>query len=389
MVFVGPSGCGKTTALRMVAGLEEISERRDPIGERGRQRPFRRASGTSRWSSRTTRSTRTRRCTTTSPSRSSCGSSPKRRSTGRVQRIARLLELEEQLKRRPRQLSGGQRQRVAMGQGDRPRAAGVPDGRAALEPRREAADPDARGDLTTPQGARDHDDLRHPRSGGGDDAGSARRRDAERRAAAGCAAAGTVRPPGQHLRRRLHRQPVDELLRGHTRKARTSGFFVQRRRAAARTWTTPRSPRPLDWARSRAFLRCRASDPEHLEDAALVPERAGRPATDGQACACASRSGSEVMVHFQVEAAPVVSGRPTRAGGEASTRAMLDVLDHERRVRKTSLRRPFRRRHNGEGGREREHRDSARRAAVLRPETSGAALSSARLTVLTRPWRRT
>ena len=28
MVLVGPSGCGKTTALRMVAGLEEISERR-------------------------------------------------------------------------------------------------------------------------------------------------------------------------------------------------------------------------------------------------------------------------------------------------------------------------------------------------------------------------
>src|SRR5262249_62005974 len=33
----------------------------------------------------------------------------------RVRRIARVLELEEQLKRRPRQLSGGQRQRVAMG----------------------------------------------------------------------------------------------------------------------------------------------------------------------------------------------------------------------------------------------------------------------------------
>ena len=33
----------------------------------------------------------------------------------RVNQIARLLELEEQLKRRPRQLSGGQRQRVAMG----------------------------------------------------------------------------------------------------------------------------------------------------------------------------------------------------------------------------------------------------------------------------------
>ena len=34
MVFVGPSGCGKTTALRMVAGLEEISEGEISIGGR-------------------------------------------------------------------------------------------------------------------------------------------------------------------------------------------------------------------------------------------------------------------------------------------------------------------------------------------------------------------
>ena len=34
MVLVGPSGCGKTTALRMLAGLEEISEGRVSIGER-------------------------------------------------------------------------------------------------------------------------------------------------------------------------------------------------------------------------------------------------------------------------------------------------------------------------------------------------------------------
>ena len=34
MVLVGPSGCGKTTALRMVAGLEEISEGEIRIGER-------------------------------------------------------------------------------------------------------------------------------------------------------------------------------------------------------------------------------------------------------------------------------------------------------------------------------------------------------------------
>src|SRR5438477_12677261 len=34
MVLVGPSGCGKTTALRMVAGLEEISEGLLKIGDR-------------------------------------------------------------------------------------------------------------------------------------------------------------------------------------------------------------------------------------------------------------------------------------------------------------------------------------------------------------------
>ena len=34
LVLVGPSGCGKTTALRMLAGLEEVSEGRILIGER-------------------------------------------------------------------------------------------------------------------------------------------------------------------------------------------------------------------------------------------------------------------------------------------------------------------------------------------------------------------
>src|ERR671926_1281421 len=34
MVLVGPSGCGKTTALRMVAGLEEITEGQVRIGDR-------------------------------------------------------------------------------------------------------------------------------------------------------------------------------------------------------------------------------------------------------------------------------------------------------------------------------------------------------------------
>ena len=58
MVLVGPSGCGKTTALRMVAGLEEISEGVSGSASAS-STTSRRAIATSRWSSRATRSTRT------------------------------------------------------------------------------------------------------------------------------------------------------------------------------------------------------------------------------------------------------------------------------------------------------------------------------------------
>ena len=59
MVLVGPSGSGKTTALRMLAGLEEADAGAIYIGDRDvNVRPASR-SATSRWSSRTTRSTRT------------------------------------------------------------------------------------------------------------------------------------------------------------------------------------------------------------------------------------------------------------------------------------------------------------------------------------------
>ena len=75
LVLVGPSGCGKTTALRMVAGLEDISDG-DDLDRRPRgQRRCRRASATSRWSSRTTRSTRTSPSPRTSPSGCGCARS--------------------------------------------------------------------------------------------------------------------------------------------------------------------------------------------------------------------------------------------------------------------------------------------------------------------------
>src|SRR5947209_2435779 len=114
VVFVGPSGCGKTTALRMVAGLEEITSGTIRIGDRVVNRlPPRERDVAMVFQNYALY-----------PHKSvyeNLAFPLKLRRLGkaeieqRVRRIARLLELEEQLPRRPRQLSGGQRQRVAMG----------------------------------------------------------------------------------------------------------------------------------------------------------------------------------------------------------------------------------------------------------------------------------
>jgi multiple sugar transport system ATP-binding protein len=114
VVLVGPSGCGKTTALRMVAGLEDITFGEILIGERvvndlaPRQRdiamvfqnyalyPHKSVYDNLAFGLRMRKVTR----------------AEQRR---RVEEIARVLGLEDLLARRPAQLSGGQRQRVAMG----------------------------------------------------------------------------------------------------------------------------------------------------------------------------------------------------------------------------------------------------------------------------------
>jgi len=114
MVLVGPSGCGKTTALRMVAGLEEISEGVLRIGDRV----------VNHMPSRDRDIAMVFQSYALYPHLTvydniafglKLKKTPKPEIEKRVKHAAGLLGLEEFLQRKPRALSGGQRQRVAMG----------------------------------------------------------------------------------------------------------------------------------------------------------------------------------------------------------------------------------------------------------------------------------
>lgn len=114
MVFVGPSGCGKTTALRLLAGLEEVSSGQIFIGDRvvndvaPKDRdiamvfqsyalyPHLSVFDNMAFSLK-------------------LRGTPREEIKRRVSEAADILSIHEFLDRKPRQLSGGQRQRVALG----------------------------------------------------------------------------------------------------------------------------------------------------------------------------------------------------------------------------------------------------------------------------------
>jgi multiple sugar transport system ATP-binding protein len=114
MVLVGPSGCGKTTALRMLAGLEEISEGEIKIGER----VVNDLTPKDRDVAMVFQSYALYPHMTVEQNLAfglKLRKLPKDEVSERVHRAAKILQIDEFLKRKPRALSGGQRQRVAMG----------------------------------------------------------------------------------------------------------------------------------------------------------------------------------------------------------------------------------------------------------------------------------
>jgi ABC-type sugar transport system ATPase subunit len=114
LVLVGPSGCGKTTALRMIAGLEQITDGRLLIGDRvvNNVAPVARDIAMVFQSyalyphmtvfNNLAFGLRNKKV-------------PRKEIDERVKKAAEILDLGPLLKRKPKQLSGGQRQRVALG----------------------------------------------------------------------------------------------------------------------------------------------------------------------------------------------------------------------------------------------------------------------------------
>ncbi|MDQ6608076.1 MAG: sn-glycerol-3-phosphate ABC transporter ATP-binding protein UgpC [Actinomycetota bacterium] len=114
MILVGPSGCGKSTALRMVAGLEDISEGEMMIGgdvvndrapkDRDIAMVFQNYALYPHMTVRENMGFALKLAKT-----------PQEEIDKKVDEAARILDLGDHLERKPANLSGGQRQRVAMG----------------------------------------------------------------------------------------------------------------------------------------------------------------------------------------------------------------------------------------------------------------------------------
>ena len=247
MVLVGPSGCGKSTLLRIVAGLEDLTNGEVMIGDR----------------IVTDIAPKDRDIAMVFQNYALYPHMTVRKNLGIGLKLRRTPkpEIDKKVRRgggdpgpraAARAQAGPALRRPAPARRDRPgdgaRAAGVPDGRAAVEPRRQAARADARRAGAAARPAAHHHHLRHPRPGRGDDAGRPRRGHARRRRAAAGHAGGAVPASRQPVRGGVHRLAVDEPDRGPDRRSRGG---VRRASPA-----DPRRPRP-------ARLRRQHGDPGH------------------------------------------------------------------------------------------------------------------------------
>jgi multiple sugar transport system ATP-binding protein len=304
LVVVGPSGCGKTTALRMLAGLEEISDGEIRIGdqvindltpkERDIAMVFQNYALYPHMSVEQNLAfgLRFRKL-------------PKSEVSERVHWAAKLLEIDKLLDKKPRALSGGQRQRVAMGRAlvRKPRAFLMDeplsnlDAKLRVQMRAEIHDLQRRLGVTTLYVT--HDQVEAMTLG-------------DRVAVMLDGQLQQVAPP-----QALYERPVNEFVAGfigspsinmvEAELERSNGglavSFGEHRLAVDEAVARAR-PDLAGYAGRTVLLGMR---PEHIEDALLRPDTPPdrRLRTT---CELTEPLGAEVLVHFRVSAPVVVAG---------------------------------------------------------------------------------
>jgi multiple sugar transport system ATP-binding protein len=333
MVFVGPSGCGKTTALRMVAGLEEITEGEIRIGDEVVNKlPPRDRDVAMVFQTYALYPHKSVYENLSFPLRLRRLS--KSQIDDRVRRIARVLELEEQLQRRPRQLSGGQRQRVAMGRAliREPQAFLMDeplsnlDAKLRTQMRAEISLIHKEIGVTTIYVT--HDQVEAMTLG-------------QRVAVMRKGELQQVSTPQE-----LYNRPANLFVAGFIGSPAMNFFEGRVEQQNGQVGVAFGDGQRLavdDGERALASSLAESPGrqvvvgvrPEHLEDATLA---SGTPADRRLRGLVRLREllGSEVVVHFEVEAAPVVT-EETREIAEDVDAAALTELDHLRAARRTSF----------------------------------------------------
>ncbi len=303
MVLVGPSGCGKTTALRMVAGLEEISEGVLRIGDRV----------VNHVPSRDRDIAMVFQSYALYPHLSvyeniafglKVKKVPKAEIASRVEDAARMLGLEPYLKRKPRALSGGQRQRVAMGRAivRRPQAFLMDeplsnlDAKLRVQTRAEISRLQAELGVTTVYVTHDQTEAMTM----GDRVAVIRKGELQQAAS-----------PQELYDRPVNLfvggfigSPAMNMIEGDLR--RTGGVLavdVGSQRLALDEEVIARRPALAAYEGKKVIVGVR---PEHLEDAELVSETPADRRLRAQVV-LTEALGSEIMAHFTIDARPALT----------------------------------------------------------------------------------
>jgi multiple sugar transport system ATP-binding protein len=333
MVLVGPSGCGKTTALRMVAGLEEVSSGAVRIGaEVVNDLPPRERDVAMVFQNYALYPHKSIYENLSFPLR--LRKLDKDEIDRRVKRIAAILELDEQLGRRPRQLSGGQRQRVAMGRAmiREPRAFLMDeplsnlDAKLRTQMRAEISLLHKEIGVTTIYVT--HDQVEAMTLG-------------QRVAVMRKGELQQVSSPQE-----LYTRPANLFVAGFIGSPAMNFFEGRLESSNGRPVVTFGDGQRLTVDDAERELAGGLGDreggsvvvgvrPEHLEDASLVTSTPEGRRLKGLV-RLRELLGSELVVHFEVEAAPVVT-EETRDLAEDVDASALTELDHLRAARRTSF----------------------------------------------------